>query len=291
MSDLFDDIALEAPAPAAAGEEQPAPLPPSSDSQKMRLPLETISILEHNLSALYTTARLEVERKDAEIQRLRTCISSERAASALQQEAMRIFLRRVQESVEALRRETAASEASDARDTTTRASLDALHHLVTVGFSPTDLARAELESAEAARTGSSGPRAVGAALPPSGGRHASSGPLPAPARQLPGGGSSTAPAGYRGAADDGRGYAGRGGVTQDRPAERDQRWPGGPGGGGASSTGWQQQQQQPRAGPGHRRDSQQREEPPGRWDAPPGAYSSGHTDAYRSGRYGQQYRE
>ena len=98
--------------------------------------VNTIRILEHNLSALYTTAKLEIAQKDAEIQRLRTLVSNERVASALQQEAMRIFLRRVQGRVEALKTLEAPKGSPFLK------SLEALTHLVTVGFSPDDVALA-----------------------------------------------------------------------------------------------------------------------------------------------------
>jgi hypothetical protein len=146
--DLYDDfnegdavagsLAPEDREEAAADERRPGP----ADNTASAHAVETIAILENNLSALFTTAKLEIERKDDEIRRLRALIQDERAASALQQEAMRIFLRRAQTVVQ--------RSLDDARSTAPAspltASLGSLLHLVTVGFTDADREAAAAEA-------------------------------------------------------------------------------------------------------------------------------------------------
>ena len=52
----------------------------------------SVRVLERNVSALFSTARLELARKDAEIEKLRALLARERAACFATQEATRRFL-------------------------------------------------------------------------------------------------------------------------------------------------------------------------------------------------------
>ena len=53
---------------------------------------ETISILERNMSSLFSTARLEIKRKDDELLRLRALLARERAIAYAKEEMLRNWL-------------------------------------------------------------------------------------------------------------------------------------------------------------------------------------------------------
>ena len=100
MDSLYDDFFYEeavedgaaafagAGAAAAAAESMGA----ASASPSTVCAMERVIVLERNISCLYTTARLEVQRKDAALARAREALEAERAARALQASALRVWM-------------------------------------------------------------------------------------------------------------------------------------------------------------------------------------------------------
>ena len=64
---------------------------------------ESVRVLEVNISSLFSTAKLEMHRKDAELDKLRRLLDRERVALFAVQEAMREYLEREDRVCEALR--------------------------------------------------------------------------------------------------------------------------------------------------------------------------------------------
>jgi len=64
---------------------------------------ETVIILERNISSLFSTARLEIKRKDEELLRLRALLARERAIAYAKEEMLRNWLIELTQASESVR--------------------------------------------------------------------------------------------------------------------------------------------------------------------------------------------